>query len=96
MLIALSKKGQHNATTNPRTRRKTDEVIFLPGCITSLSKPYRRYTTTIMYRSEEKGKEMGGGRTEGEKSARESEREKEEGTRFEYKPRFRSRVPRYA
>lgn len=39
MLIAPAKKGQHNATTNPRTRKKIDEVIFLPGVLQVYQSP---------------------------------------------------------
>lgn len=94
MLIALAKKGQHNDTTNPETRKKIDEVIFLPGVLQVYQSPIvgTLRQSWIEGRKEKRRKDQRVKRA----SVREREREKDQGTRFEYKPRFRSRVPRYA
>lgn len=86
MLIALAKKGQHNATTNPRTRKKTDEVIFLPRVLQVYQSPIVGTLRQLWIEEKREGKKGDG----------EGERERRKRGQVSNKPRFRSRVPRYA
>lgn len=70
MLIALTKKGQHNGTINPRTRKKTDKVIFLLGVL----QVYQSPIVGTLRQSWIEGRKEEGRETEGEKGARARER----------------------